>query len=414
MPQVRFFNLGGSPTVIAGSVGFTEGGLVHAVRSMAPLSHKYDVTVVCPNVPSLQDSIREVSIDGVRVICPKPPLPVRGLPASEMCVVERPLLTLLNWPSILAGYLAESKRLSRERVDVVISNGIVASYLAGLMRGPWCRIAVLHHLYLDRWSTGGASSPGGLLVGMERLLLRHLNADAVAVVNPFVASCLAAKGFPADRVWFVGNGVDTGRLKFTLRHDQDSLLFVGRLRAAKGVESLLEAFAIIHARRPRALLHIVGDGLLRRALESRATVLGIDGSVVFHGFVDEETKTRLLQSCSVYLSASRFEGFGLPVVEAMAAGAVPVVSDIPAHRYVFQDRPVGCLTASADEMAASVLELLQDEPRRTAMATAGRALVEDMWTWNRVAERYGMLIDRLLARRDATAEAPPPQRPALK
>ncbi len=403
MPQIRFFNLGGGPAVIAGSVGFTEGGLVHAVRSMAPLSARYDVTVVCPNVLSLQDSIRDVSIDGVRVICPKPPLPVRGMPAGEMCVVERPLLTVLNWPSILAGYLAESRRLSRDRVDGVISNGIVASYLAGLMKGPWFRIAVLHHLYQDRWSTGAASSPGGPLVGMERLLLHRLNADAVAVVNPFVASCLAASGYPADRVWFVGNGVDTDKEKFTLRHDQDSLLFVGRLRAAKGVESLLDAFAIIHARRPRALLHIVGDGMLRHALESRAAALSIDRSVVFHGFVDEATKARLLQSCSVYLSASRFEGFGLPVVEAMAAGAVPVVSDIPAHRYIFQDRPVGFFTTSADEMAARVLELLQDEPRRTAMAMAGRALVEDMWTWNRVAERYGMLIDRLLARRGAAA-----------
>jgi len=398
-PRIRFFNLGGGPTIVGGGVGFTEGGLVHAVRSFAPLAGVYDVTVVCPNVPDAGEEIRDVTIDGVRVTCPRPPLAVRWMCAGEMSAEERPLRTVLNWPSILAGYISQSRQLARSGVDVVISNGIVASYLAGRMRGPWATVAVIHHLYHDPWTTGAASTPRGALARMERFLLRRLRADAVAVVNPSVATCLKRFGFPEERVCFVGNGVDPSQFAFTAHHDADSLVFVGRLRNSKGVESVLDAFAIVRRQRPRAMLHIAGDGLLRQALQSRAAALGLGGGVVFHGFVDEGTKVHLLRSSGIYVSASRFEGFDIPVVEAMATGAVPVVSDIPAHRFIFQGRDVGFLRESPEDMAAAVLRLMEQPDLRQSMAVAGRALVEEMWTWDRVAQRYRALVDGLLASR---------------
>lgn len=399
LPRIRFFNLGGGPTIVADSPGFTEGGLVHAVRALAPLADRYEVTVVCPNVPDARDTVRDASIAGVRVACPRPPLSVRWMRAGEMSAAERPLWTFLNWPSIIASYLAESRQLTRSDVDVVLANGIVASYLAGLPRGRWSTIAVIHHLYHDPWSTGAQSPPSGLLARAERFLLHRLRADAVAVVNPSVASCLVRCGWPKDKLAFVGNGVDPGTFAFSGSHDEDSLIFVGRLRASKGVESVLDAYAMVHQQRPHSILHIVGDGLLRQLLQARAVQLGVESSVVFHGFVDEGTKVRLLQSASLYLSASRFEGFGLPVVEAMATGAVPVVSDIPAHRYIFQGREVGLLSTTPEEMASGVLELLRNPVLRMSMAVAGRALVQEMWTWDQVAARYRALIDGLLSAR---------------
>ena len=384
---------------MGGRIGFTEGGLVHAVRSFAPLAGAYDVTVVCPNVAHVENAVRDVSIDGVRIVCPEPPLSVRWMRAGEMSAAERPLRVLLNWPSIVAGYVSQSRLLARSGVDVVMANGIVASYLAGRIRGPWATVAVIHHLYHDPWTTGAASSPRGMLVRMERLLLRHLHADAVAVVNPSVASRLVECGYPEEKIAFVGNGVEPAKFAFSAQHEDDSLVFVGRLRASKGVESLLDVFAIVRRRRPRAVLHIVGDGLLRESLQSRAASLGLADGVVFHGFVDEETKVRLLQRAGVYLSASRFEGFDIPVVEAMATGAVPVVSDIPAHRFIFQGRNVGCLTASVEDMAAAALRLMEEPGLRQSLSTAGRALTEEMWTWDRVAERYRALIDGLLSSR---------------
>jgi glycosyltransferase involved in cell wall biosynthesis len=399
LPRVRFFNLGGGPTLVGGELGFTEGGLVHAVQSMAPLTSRYEVDVVCPNVADAKDVVNEVSFRGVRITCPRPSSSVRWMHAGELSAAERPLRTILNWPSIVAGYVSQSRQLAHWDGDVVLANGILGSYLVGLTRGRWLKIAVLHHLYHDPWTTGAASSSSGFHARAERFLLNSLQSDAIAVVNPSVASRLAQYGYPPERVTFVGNGVDQRAYPFSRHHDEDTLVYVGRLRAAKGVASVLDAFSLVHRERPRAVLHIIGDGLLRESLQVRAASLGVANSVVFHGFVDEETKTRLMRSAAVYLSASRFEGFGLPVAEAMSVGAVPVVSDIPAHRYIFQDRHVGFLTANADEMADRVLELLRHPALRASMSFAGRALVEEMWTWEHVAARYGALIDGLLAAR---------------
>jgi glycosyltransferase involved in cell wall biosynthesis len=314
-----------------------------------------------------------------------------------MSASERPVHTLLNWPSMVATYGAQLRHLSRSHVDVVIANGILGAHLVGLAPGPWRRVAVIHHLYHDAWATGACTPPGGVSAAGERFLLHRLRADAVAVVNPAVAERLARPGISFDRVVVVGNGVDPTEYSFAARHDEETLVFVGRLRKDKGVDTVLDAFAIIQRYRPQSVLHIVGDGLLRQSLERRAHDLGVGSSVVFHGFIDERSKIGLLQRATIYLSASRFEGFGLPLVEAMATGTVPIVSDIPAHRYIFQEREVGCLVSSADRMAARALELFQDPVRRSVMAHRGRELVEEMWTWERVAGRYRGLIDDLLS-----------------
>jgi glycosyltransferase involved in cell wall biosynthesis len=395
-PRIFFFNMGGGPRVSGGCLGFTEGGLVHAVQSFVPLSSTYDVTVVCPNTPSV-DANTEAEFQGVHISCPGLPGAVKWMRPGELSVIEHPLRVLLNWPSMVAGFIAQARRVVHEDADVVLGNGVFTAFLSGLKQGRWVAVAVIHHLYQDPWTTGAQSAPSGFYARIERFLLRRLHADAIAVVNPSVASHLVQYGFPPEKVFFVGNGVDAERYSFSTNHDEESLVFVGRLRSAKAVDVVLDAFAIIHRQRPEAVLHIVGDGLLMGSLASRASRLGIRERVVFHGCMDEEAKLQLLSHATLYLSASRFEGFGLPVVEAMAVGTVPVVSDIPAHRYILQGRDVGCLTATAEEMAARSLELLADPRRRMAMAVAGRELVEQMWTWNDVAARYRRMIDGLLS-----------------
>jgi glycosyltransferase involved in cell wall biosynthesis len=135
--------------------------------------------------------------------------------------------------------------------------------------------------------------------------------------------------------------------------------------------------ALVRERVPDVRLHIVGDGPKGKEVAERVVQRGVEGNVVMHGFLPEEEKVDLLSSCAVYVSQSEFEGFGIPPLEARASGTVPVVSDIPAHRFVFQGREVGYLVGSVGEMAERVVELLRDERKRRAMAAEGRRLVEE-------------------------------------
>jgi len=76
-----------------------------------------------------------------------------------------------------------------------------------------------------------------------------------------------------------------------------------------------------------------------------------------------------------------------------------VVTDIPAHRFVFKGREVGWLISSPAEMAAAALALLDDELLRRTRAREGCSLVELEWTWLGVARRYHELIETVLRTR---------------
>ena len=78
---------------------------------------------------------------------------------------------------------------------------------------------------------------------------------------------------------------------------------------------------------------------------------------------------------------------------------LPVASDIPSHGFIFQDRAVGFLVRSPQEMAERSLQLLEDVALRHRMAEEGRRLVCETWTWDAVAQRYRGLIDAVLASR---------------
>jgi glycosyltransferase involved in cell wall biosynthesis len=140
-------------------------------------------------------------------------------------------------------------------------------------------------------------------------------------------------------------------------------------------------------------LHIVGDGPKHEEVRLKIEELDLFQNVSMHGYLPEREKIELLSSSAVYVSNSIFEGFGIPLVEAMATGTVPVVSDIEGHRFVFQDDNVGYLVKSTEEMAAKVTDLLGNETERLRLATNGRRLVEQKWTRANVARRYREFID---------------------
>ncbi|MCK4263228.1 MAG: glycosyltransferase family 4 protein, partial [Dehalococcoidia bacterium] len=127
-------------------------------------------------------------------------------------------------------------------------------------------------------------------------------------------------------------------------------------------------------------------------VKRRIAALGISDSVVLHGYVPEREKVELLSNCAVYVSNSRFEGFGIPVVEAMATGTVPVVSNIGGHEFILQGQDAGYLVDSVEEMAVKIADLLTHEARRSELARNGRKLVEEKWTWVKVSEKYRKLV----------------------
>lgn len=105
------------------------------------------------------------------------------------------------------------------------------------------------------------------------------------------------------------------------------LLYIGRLAVNKQVDRLLDFVAALkQSGRPRHL-HIVGDDFdqLSPGLQQRIASLGIGDYAHLHGYLSRDGLQQLIRHCGVFVSASRYEGFGMSMVEAMSAGLIPFV-----------------------------------------------------------------------------------------
>jgi phosphatidyl-myo-inositol alpha-mannosyltransferase len=228
---------------------------------------------------------------------------------------------------------------------------------------------------------------------LGRAILRRL-AAAVAVSDAAVGYHAGALGVPRSRFTIVPNGVDVARFAGAepfaqLRADaRPTLLFVGRLEKRKGLEPLVRAFTLLKAERPDLRLLVVGDGPERDRCQQLLPAR-LRSDVTFLGRVAQEDLPRFYASCDLYVSpALGGESFGIVLLEAMAAGAPIVASDLPGYRSVARDGVQGRLVAPGDPRAlADAIRSLLDTPSlRAAMSAEGRRTVQ-AYDWPVVAAR---------------------------
>jgi glycosyltransferase involved in cell wall biosynthesis len=162
---------------------------------------------------------------------------------------------------------------------------------------------------------------------------------------------------------------------------QHVLLFVGRMAGNKRIDLLVEALAKVNRRLPNTRLLLVGDYQgaaayrdVVAAARSRAQDLGIARDVVWTGRVEELPAYYHL--ADVYVTASVHEGFGVPLIEAMACGIPVVASSAGAMPWVVGDAGLLFQPENADELAEDVLQVLEDANLRQALAEKGLKRVQ--------------------------------------
>ena len=182
------------------------------------------------------------------------------------------------------------------------------------------------------------------------------------------------------------------------------MLFVGRLEKRKGLKFLLRAWPMVLERQPNARLVVVGRG---RPLEGYRRFAARQGwspdDVVFAGYVSSEDLPRYYQSCDVFCAPNTGqESFGIVLLEAMAAGAPIVASDIPGYRDVVSDGVEGLLVEPRNPgaVADALCRLLGNPELRASMRRAGQAKAQQ-YDWPRVATQVLDYYFEVLERREA-------------
>jgi phosphatidylinositol alpha-mannosyltransferase len=215
----------------------------------------------------------------------------------------------------------------------------------------------------------------------------------------------------------IPNGIDYGRFNTRaapleqFADGRPTVLFVGRLEKRKGLRFLLRAWPRVLERQPDARLVVVGRGRPFESYKRFAARQGWSPSdVAFEGYVAAEDLPRYYQSCDVFCAPNTGqESFGIVLLEAMAAGAPIVASDIPGYRDVVADGEQGLLVEpkNSDAIADAVCRLLANPELRATMRRAGQATARD-YDWPRVA---GQVLDYYAEVLERRATAPwTPQR----
>ena len=166
------------------------------------------------------------------------------------------------------------------------------------------------------------------------------------------------------------------------------ILAVGSLQPRKNLARLVEAYAACRAQgRTDAMLVIVGrsqwkSSAIARAVDSR----GLSADVVFAGFLPQEVLSGLYRRCEVFVYPSLVEGFGLPILEAMACGAPVITSDRAPMSELGTGAAILVDPDSTASIADALARVMADRDLRSRLRELGRLRAAE-YTWQRMAEQ---------------------------
>jgi glycosyltransferase involved in cell wall biosynthesis len=249
---------------------------------------------------------------------------------------------------------------------------------------------------------------------LELRLLRRL-AHRILILNPGMRQEAEAAGFEQAQLMWMPNPVDTSefcpcdinarpgfRSELDVPQQAQVVIFVGRLSPEKELPSLLGAFARVARELPEAILVVVGDGPMRGKLMNRTRELGLERRVHFTGMLDSVAVRKWLQVSDVYALVSSLEGLPCALLEAMAAGLPPVISNIPANTQIVQQEKNGLVAELKNEesIAQQMIRLLRDPELRVRLGDASRLHVLENFSGETVTDIYEGLLERLYHARD--------------
>ncbi len=309
-----------------------------------------------------------------------------------------------------ARFLFHTERVTKDVLDLVHDRNIdvvhFASVLPLALIGPRLKEAGIPYAVTVNGSefTMPAGLPGG------RALLTRALAPAAAILPyaPFLERH-ARRLLPEHQgIRAVSPGVDLERFGDAARPFFQSpsggpvVLYLGRLIPRKGALALVQAFPEVLRSVPDAHLLICGDGPDRTRIENLSRQSGLGDSMTMTGGVPWQRVPGYMKSATVFAQPVRerfggreTEGFGIVFLEAAASGLPTVGGNVGGIRDAVSDGETGILVdgKSQDQIAEALIRLLTDPSLAEKMGSAGRARVEERFTWSRFYEDFRSALE---------------------
>ena len=189
----------------------------------------------------------------------------------------------------------------------------------------------------------------------------------------------------------------TAAVSQALRIQESYVLFVGSLKPHKNISTLLRAFALLRKRNDiRHRLLIIGDDAhWKPLLLKECSRLGIHDITTFVPYVSQELLPKVYAAADLLVMPSTIEGFGLPVLEAMASGTPVVCSRAASLQEVAGDAALYFEPASAEELAERMENLLNSRELQESLRANGMERAKQ-FTWEKSTRKHVELYQRLL------------------
>jgi len=237
-------------------------------------------------------------------------------------------------------------------------------------------------------------------------LFRHLRttirktvkrADMIITVSEFSKERIAEKlGVPDKKMKVIYPGVNAefcpqeeesvARVKDKFRIHKRYVLYVGKFEPQKNIIRLLETFQRVSMLEDVVLVMAGPFNWYYYIIRKKAEELNVSDKIVFTGFVNDEEMSALYSGASVFFSPSLYEGFGMPILEAMACGTPVVTSPVCSIPEVAGDAAIFADPSSPKEMADAIGRCMNDQALRDGLISKGRKRSE-YFSWNKTAAR---------------------------
>ena len=342
------------------------------------IKQDHEVLVLTPRIFKKSPLFEEDSGIGVHRFR----FPSRETPLNRMEAI--PVIPMAIY--MLSGITKAVQLILKERPDIIHGNWIVPTGLIASIAGRLTGVPILN------------TARGMDTRVSEKGPVKHLFNLAVRLSDKVTVVSEAMKDRAVlEDAEIISSGVDTLFFEISPDYDSHTVVYARSLEPVYDPETLIKCIPLVIEKIPDARFIIAGTGSQERRLKDLAQSLGVHNHLVFLGLIDNESVASLMKKASVFVSTALADGTSIALLEAMAAGLIPITTDIEPNRHLISHGKDGFLfePGNQENLADNILHAFSHAIPSSVLAEK-KEKIKDKIYWSNIAKRFITLYNQIL------------------
>ena len=294
--------------------------------------------------------------------------------------------------NIISDMLETKKIVRKIKPDI-----LHAHYIAGY--GTFAAFTNYHPFIVSAWGSDILIAPKRSIFQKMAVKYAIKRADVVHIENEIEHNIIKKLGGKGKRMIVAPFGVDVNKFTPEKRNKKDGHVVISTRNLEKiyDIQTLIRAIPEVIKKIPDTKFVVAGSGKLKNELITLAKKLNVEKHVNFLGQISHDELSKYLANSEVYVSTSLSDTISVSLLEAMASGVVPVVTDIEGNRILIKDGYNGFLFPPSNEklLAEKIIILLQNINLRKKIGEINRKIVIERYDWDKNMKKIEKLYEEL-------------------